>query len=561
MGKIGYSKPAHSSKNGEVKHSFVEGPAYDIKDPVNKLIHQIGTFFSEPTYYAGDKKNENGVTPQAQEVIDTAHAVAEASPEDLLILASWARDFKDGLKLRTTPQVLFAIAAAHKKTRNLLSDYESKIFLRADDIRTTFAAYNKLFVTGEKRTLPTDFKRALAKGLARQSDYSLIKYSTEDHPTFKDVLSMVKNKKNAKLVSNPKAGYPLSKGMYEYLSFGKVSELSSSIVKLRSEFFQNKDLSKVTMQNVEQAGLTWENVLSHFGNKKEVWELVVGVMGEMAITRNLRNFEQANLDDDFWNKVEAALLPDGGKTVQLPFRFLAAYKHITGSRAKSVVAKAFDRSIHTVPKLPGKSIIFADNSGSMNSVVSVKSEMTLKDAANSLGAILSKQNEDNAHMYVFADHVKKVNINYIDSGISILENIEKIGSTAGGGTNIDEIERTINDYRNRGEKIDRFVVLSDMCCYTYSKNAAWGINKGGLQRAFDEYRRKVNKNCFLYSINLAGYEQAQVKPEGDNIVIMSGWSEQIISLMLAAENLEKENKTVALPTIELLRSKYKVVGA
>ena len=52
-----------------------------------------------------------------REVLETATAVANGeSPEDLLVIAAWARDTENGLKLRSTPQIMLALAAAPRKT-------------------------------------------------------------------------------------------------------------------------------------------------------------------------------------------------------------------------------------------------------------------------------------------------------------------------------------------------------------------------------------------------------------------------------------------------------------
>lgn len=549
MGKVGYKKPEHSSKKGEVKHNYVDGPAYEVKDAANKLIHVVGTFFNEPTYYGENSPNNNGLTEQAQVVVDTANALAESSPEDLLVIAAWARDIKNGLKLRTTPQVLLAVACNHKESKPFVKNYAEKIMVRADDIRTAFAAYVHLFANKEKKTLPNVLKQSLAKVLAKQSPYSLIKYNSGSHPTFRDVLSMIKGKKMANF-STQENGYPLSKPLYEYLAFGKVTDESPEIVRKRTEIFKSKDISKFTEEDFKVAGLTWENLLSHFGSKPEIWRIGIPVMGEMALTRNLRNFEQANLLDSDWDLIEKNLLAVE-KTVQLPFRFLSAYKNITTGRAKAVISQMFDKSVQSVPELPGKTVTFVDNSGSMDSKVSKDSSISLKEAGNCLGAILSKRNSKNIDVHVFSDYVVKVEIDYSNTGVSILE---KIGNTrcGYGGTNVDDVAKYIDNYTNNNIIVDRFVILSDMCCYHFG----WGGQRRSLQKSFDEYKRRVNPNAYLYSCNLAGYSQAQVNPEAGNVIIMSGWSENIFKIMLESEGRVKADNKI-LPTIEELRKMYK----
>ncbi len=150
-----------------VPHQHVPGTAYNVADPVTKLVHTIGGgFFNEPKYYDSNRTAEAfyaelfatgkiastivdamGLTEQAREVFETAAAVAQGdTPEDLLVVAAWARDTAAGLKLRTTPQVLFAVAAAFPKTRGFVPKYATAVIQRADEIRAVFGAYRDLFM-------------------------------------------------------------------------------------------------------------------------------------------------------------------------------------------------------------------------------------------------------------------------------------------------------------------------------------------------------------------------------------------------------------------------------
>jgi hypothetical protein len=133
MSKLGMKKGTVHDRaaDEQVAHVHVPGRAYNVADPVTKLIHTIGGgFFNEPKYYDTNRsylefmvellttgkisstiKDEKGLTEQAREVMETATAVANGeSPEDLLIIAAWARDTENGLRLRTTPQIMLALA-------------------------------------------------------------------------------------------------------------------------------------------------------------------------------------------------------------------------------------------------------------------------------------------------------------------------------------------------------------------------------------------------------------------------------------------------------------------
>ncbi len=136
---------------------------------------------------------------------------------------------------------------------------------------------------------------------------------------------------------------------------------------------------------IQEAGLTWENVVSHLGSSAAVWELVIPVMGEMALTRNLRNFEQAGISDAAWSEVRRRL-EDVEQSVQLPFRFFAADREVTSARAKEIVSAMLDRACAALADLPGVSVVLNDNSGhAVGCVVSDKSNLRVADAGNTLG--------------------------------------------------------------------------------------------------------------------------------------------------------------------------------
>src|SRR5262249_40362977 len=192
--------------------------------------------------------------------------------------------------------------------------------------------------------------------------YELLKYDGADRPTFADVLKMVGGSRKLRRFGSG-AGWPLSRPMFQYLVNGVVTDDAPEILHRRRAFFRNTDASAVTTAEIEAAGLTWENVVSHLGASRAVWELVIPVMGEMALTRNLRNFEQAGIGPGAWERVEASLLRDGD-SVQLPFRFFSAAREVESGEARRVVGLALDRSCARVPDLPGVTVALADNSGS-----------------------------------------------------------------------------------------------------------------------------------------------------------------------------------------------------
>ena len=632
MSKFGMKKGTVHDRaaDEQVAHVHVPGKAYNVADPVTKLIHTIGGgFFNEPKYYDTNRsyvefmtellttgkisstiKDEKGLTEQAREVLETATAVANGeTPEDLLIVAAWARDTENGLRLRTTPQIMLALAAAQPKTKPFVTKYATAIIKRADEIRQVFGAFRHLFMTttdeqkaeaaktgkqprAHRGALPHGLRKALAHALAIQSDYALLKYNGDERPTFADVLKMVGGSREIgkyleKITGQKRPNWPVSKAMFEYLVNGKYVDGLPPMLQARKEFFATKDASAVTLELVKAAGLTWENVVSHLGSTKAVWELCIPLMGEMALTRNLRNFEQAGISKEAWDQVYERMLAVED-TVQLPFRFFSAEREVTSTEAKSLMGRLLDRAVEKVADLPGVTLVLTDNSGSaVGCAISGKSKLRVSDAGNMLEAILAKKLGRRAIIGVFGDSLIWVKFNQADSCLAIKNQIDaiaqreersehgalaipqfKTGVGVGGGTETG-LWFGVDDITKRKVHVDRIIFLSDLCCYTQGDDGTaknCGVNmeeyfgkKATMQSMVDKYRQAVNPDCWVYSVNLSGHGQSQLRPGDDRTHLLSGWSEKLLDMIReleAGKTPEENGQPVEVPAIEVLRGRY-----
>ena len=631
MTKFGIKKTSvHDRADAEqVAHKHVPGRAYDVGDAATKLIHTIGGgFFNEPKYYDSNRSatdffaelfstgsisstivDEMGLTEQAREVLETATAVANGStPEDLLVIAAWARDTQNGLKLRSTPQIMLALAAAHSQTKAFVPKYATLIMRRADEIRQVFGAFRHMFMAsddeqkatdaksgrkarGHRGALPHALRKALALALADQRDANLLKYNGKDRPTFRDVLLMVGGSKTIgkyleKTTGEKRDNWPVSKAMFEYIVNDKYVDDLPPILEARKKFFTSTNVSDVTLDLVKEAGLTWENVVSHLGSSKDVWELCIAVMGEMALTRNLRNFEQAEISDAAWDLIYERLL-SVADTVQLPFRFFTAEREVSSTAAKTVVGKMLDRAVENVADLPGVTMVLTDNSGSAaGCAISGKSHIRVSDCGNMLSAVMAKRLGRRAIVGVFGDSSMWVPFSQADSCMAIKHRIDAVaqkeersmngalaipqfknGPGVGGGTETG-LWFSLDDLTKRKIHVDRMIFLSDLCCYTQGDNGTaqnCGVNleqyfgkNATMQSMVDRYRQGVNKNCFVYSVNLNGHGQSQLRPGDDRTHLLSGWSEKLLDMIrdIEAGVSDESVKAVEVPAIEVLRSRY-----
>src|SRR5574342_1220751 len=119
------------------------GVAFSFENPAEYLLATIGSsMFVEPKFHVDTKNvdelkkhkfNTVGLDEQAVDILNACFQVAEGSdPRDLLAIAHWARK---ELNMRTTPQIMLAVAAHCVQTKPFVRKYVVDIAQRADEVR------------------------------------------------------------------------------------------------------------------------------------------------------------------------------------------------------------------------------------------------------------------------------------------------------------------------------------------------------------------------------------------------------------------------------------------
>lgn len=128
-----------------------------------------------------------------------------------------------------------------------------------------------------------------------------------------------------------------------------------------------------------EAGFTWERLSGWLPPNRdgvvldaEAWASIIPSMGYMALLRNLRNFEQADVDADSLGRVAGKLADprEVAASRQFPYRFWSAYKHSGTVLFGPELEQALQLSLANVPALPGRSLVLVDTSGSMQTPIS-----------------------------------------------------------------------------------------------------------------------------------------------------------------------------------------------
>ncbi|MFI6871925.1 TROVE domain-containing protein [Streptomyces sp. NPDC050400] len=259
------------------------------------------------------------------------------------------------------------------------------------------------------------------------------------------------------------------------------------------------------------AGMTWEALAGWLQGPMDraAWEAVIPSMGAMALTRNLRNFDEAGVSDEVAARVAAKISDPAevARSRQLPFRYLAAYRHAPSLRWAYALETALGHSLANVPSLGGRSLILVDRSGSMWGPLSGRSQLNRADAAAVFGTALALRAE-RADLVQFGSGSTDV---LYRRGESVLKVLERFGDL--GGTNTAEAVR--RHYRGH----DRVLIVTD-------EQAAYS--------RYGDPAELVPGEVPVYTWNLAGYRAGHAA-SGPNRHTFGGLSDQAFRMVSLVE--------------------------
>jgi len=560
MSKVGFSKAKEQNTTINQEGELV----YSISNPAQLLIASAA-YMGEPRFYpskaveSSKDFNDGVLDDKGTNILRAAIQLAQASyPEKLLCIAKWART---EMNMRLFPMILLAAGVkfihGSNETQNPVSKYIPHICTRPDDLLQLLALYNALFGSFKdghpKAKLPNSLRRGMSYALMSYSDYQLIKYrGSGSHPSFKDLILAIRGGMLPKRYRS-KAGFPLSKPMFQFMVNNRVTDDAPRILQARKEFFalaKNDDLEIEPGLEflIKEAGLTWENVvsaLSSHEDKQKVWSLAFKLMPYMATLRNLRNGIEHKVDN-LQGAVDKVVNPENVRSgKQLPFRYFTAYKAISEldhcenkRKILESMEGALKVSLENLPKVQGSTAIFLDNSGSMGCPLSEKSSVNLNEIANLMGAIFFSLT-DNSLAFPFGSTVHPVTLLKTNS---LFQNAKEIGlhvNEHGHGTNAGECVSYL--IRNR-IKVDRIIIVSDLQTY--------GSVLGGssFQTILEDYRTKINKDVWLHSIDLEASQTSIARPTS-KVNLLGGYSEKIINLIVNAETKSEPKELNSLAAI------------
>lgn len=275
-------------------------------------------------------------------------------------VAALAVEARGKMKLRHAPLLLIREMARLKTHREFVSQTLEQVIQRADELAEFVAIYWK----DGKVPLSAQAKKGLAKAFRKFDEYQLAKYDRSGPIRLRDVL---------------------------FLCHAKPHDVQQAA--------RWKRLIEGELKTPD----TWEVALSSGGEKRGAWERLLRErkLGALALLRNLRNMQQVGVEESL--VIES--LENMNTARVLPFRFLAAARYVP--QWEGPIERAMLSSLTNQEKLPGRTVLLADVSGSMVSALSSRSEMMRTDAAYGL-AILLREICEKAIVFTFSDKLVEV---------------------------------------------------------------------------------------------------------------------------------------------------------
>lgn len=273
------------------------------------------------------------------------------------------------------------------------------------------------------------------------------------------------------------------------------------------------------------AGMTWEQLSSLGPMDAAAWSAIIPHMGPMALTRNLRNFDESGVPDAVAAGVAARLADPEQvrRSRQFPYRFLSAYRAAPSLRWGHALEQALAASTANIPALPGRTLVLVDTSASMTNRVSAKSEIRHVDVG-ALFAVALAARGSRVDLAGYADGVFRHDL---VQGGSVLRQAEafcwRVGEVGHGTETVAALQATYGGH-------DRVVIFSDMQAFAHPGYGAGGYSWG---------RRPVNVSVSeaipahvpMLGVNTTGYAQASIDGSKPHRYEIGGFSDKLFRMI------------------------------
>jgi len=434
---------------------------------------------------------------------ELAHKVTDKDP-------GWIRSFipylRNVMQMRSASIVLAAhyVHAKGEKARGVVDSAMS----RADEPAEILAYWSQEY----GKNFPQPLKRGVADAVERlYTEYSALRYDGQSRAwRMGDVIDLV----------HPKPLTAEKSALYKYLldTRHKREDIGtpSEIPMIRALKFANdipvEARRESMLKNGIPQGMSWESLSGWLQGPMdaEAWENIIPQMGYMALLRNLRNFDEANISKESQNYIRSKLTnpEEVAKSRQFPIRFYSAWKATQSLSYAREIEEALDLSVKNIPTLDGRTLILVDVSGSMWAPISSRSTVQRYELAALFGSALALRNRGSSDLVWFSTNSSK-----IWPAHSVLKTIDKIVGNGGGGT---ATWQAVDTHYNHH---DRIVIITD-------------------EQARASYGARREYGVPIYTFNLAGYKMAHNEQGEKGSYVFGGLTDAGFVLLKALDTLQ-----------------------
>ncbi len=515
------SVSAQFAGRSDATQNLAGGLAFRMSAAERVVTRMLSTFALSDSYYESASESVTAFVADLTEV-------ASVDPEFLLRLAAFARQ---EMQMRAFPVMCLVECAAIPACKPFVRKWTPQILRRADEPGAAIAWWVKRHgdigargAKGGEHAFPNSLKKGIAAALDRFDEYHVAKYDSKGGVTLRDAVRL----------SFPSSKAPERFALWKYVLDGSIDAEKLPLLAARHALLQCATLDADALLLAERASATWEVLVSKFGSSKETWNAVRFPF--MAGLRNLRNFLEKGADDALDRTI--AMLCDESqvrRSKQLPFRFFSAYREVSRlssprvSEVLEALNVALELSLTNVPRLSGTTFVTCDNSGSMDNMLSDRSQVSLKQVGNLMGAMVHRTCERSI-VSVFGTNHAVVPLLRQDS---VITNMERLSGTDVGGSTA--AWKTLHWLSETKTRVDRIILLSDMQCYG-GDTPVWDSEpRRLLAEELHRYRSSVNPQCFLHSVDLTGYGTLQFPGDDRRSFLLAGWSERLLKTIPSLE--------------------------
>lgn len=485
--KRGWSRSAVTTSVGAPNATTHEGaPAHAFTDKSALFLMATASFFGEKTFY--ETANQ-----RVDRFVYLARTVAVADPAWFAAFVRWLRD---DAHIRTAAIVAACHGADAWSQAGIpgARPLVARVLVRADE-PGEFVAYWRTHI---HRALPGGVQRGLADRIRHlYTQRNVIKWDSAGNGyRFADVIELV----------HPQPADQAQSDLFKYLLDERHHQdgsqaglfLLQNYRQTQQRLTENRDdmiaVAATEPSAFARAGMTWENLSSSGKMDAAAWQAIIPTMGYMALLRNLRNFDDAQISQESKELVAKKLAdPDEvAASRQLPFRFLSAYRSTHGAVWQYPLEQALQHSLVNIPELPGLTVVLVDTSGSMSAALSDKSTVTYSMAGALFGVALAAA-QGNAMLLGFADgnRIYHHPVRKGDSVLRVTQEFNARDGEDGWGTNIGAATHVAAGFNPA-----RIVVVTDGQCH------------------FGHVAATVPSTMPVYAFNLAGYAQTAIESSG-----------------------------------------------